>query len=201
MKTFFLLLSLLLATAVLAADDPAPPTAATDASASATNALNTLKSPIEITSRSSEVNLRSNVVVYVGNVRVTEATMSLTSEYLIAIMPQRGGRIERILAQTNVVFEMTDEQGQKVNGKGEQLLYTYRATESETNEVVELTGNPVIETPQGKWGADVITYNRTTGQVRFQNQRMQIKQEGGLTNLLSPSNLLPSGTNAPRRKP
>jgi lipopolysaccharide transport protein LptA len=195
MKTFFLLLSLLLATAVLAADDPAPP------AASATNALNTLKSPIEITSRSSEVNLRSNVVVYVGNVRVTEATMSLTSEYLIAIMPQRGGRIERILAQTNVVFEMTDEQGQKVNGKGEQLLYTYRATESETNEVVELTGNPVIETPQGKWGADVITYNRTTGQVRFQNQRMQIKQEGGLTNLLSPSNLLPSGTNAPRRKP
>ena len=197
MKTLLLWLLLLPDAAALGEEKPSPLAAATG-----TNALSALKSPIEITSRSSEVNLRSNVVVYLGNVRVTEGTnMSLTSEFLVAMMPQRGGRIERILAETNVVINMTDEQGQKVHGKGQRLLYTYRATAVETNEVVELSGDPVIETSQGSTRADVITYDRMTGQVRLQNPRMQIEAEGSLTNLLSPTGLQSGATNKPERKP
>jgi lipopolysaccharide transport protein LptA len=196
MKTIRLLLTLLLAAPVLAEDKPSP-----IAAVAGTNSLGALKSPIEITSRSSEVNLRSNVVVYVGNVRVTEANMSLTSEFLVAAMPQRGGRIERIQAETNVVINMTDEQGQKIKGGGQRLLYTYRVVDSQTNEVVELSGDPIIETPQGSTRADVITYDRLTGQVRFKNPRMHIEAEGGLTNLLSPSNLQPARTNKTERKP
>lgn len=120
MKTIRLLLTLLLAAPVLAEDKPSP-----IAAVAGTKPLGALKSPIEITSRSSEVNLRSNVVVYVGNVRVTEANMSLTSEFLVAVMPQRGGRIERVRA-TNVVINMTDEQGQKIKGGAEAALHLSR---------------------------------------------------------------------------
>ena len=198
MKTWPLFLCLLVS-AAQAAQETANPLAIASTNAAAAAAA--LKSPIVITSRTSEVNLRSNVVVYLGDVRVTEDTMSLTSDFLVASMPQKGGRIERILAETNVVLNMTDERGQKVHGRGERLLYSYRATETETNEVVELSGNPVIETDQGKTSADVITFDRMTGRVRFQNPHMQIEQEGSLTNLLSPTSLLPGRTNPPSRKP
>jgi lipopolysaccharide transport protein LptA len=191
MNLRLLLPLLLFATGLWAGEAPTP-------AVTTTNALNTLKSEIQITSRSSEVNLRSNVVVYVGNVRVTEATMSMTCEYLVAIMPQRGGRIESILAQTNVVIDMTDERGDKVHGTGEKLLYTYQVTESATNEVVQLSGNPLITTSQGSTRADVITYNRTTQNVRFENPQMVIEHDGSLTNLLpgTQSNLR---TNPPPR--
>jgi len=199
MKPFFLFLLLVLAATVRAEEKPTPAAAAvTNADAAAAKTLGELKSPIVITSRSSVVNLRSNVVVYFGNVRVTETNMSLLCEYLIAVMPQRGGRIESILAQTNVVMDMTDEKGEKVHGTGEKLLYTYRATETETNEVIELSGNPWIETARGSTKADVITYDRITGMVRFQNPQMTIQQEGNITNFLSNPLL---GTNAPKRKP
>lgn len=195
MKHCLLLLLGWLSASAFAADQPVPSAAE---SALGTNAAAVLKSPIEIKSRSSEVNLRSNVVVYIGDVRVTEDTMRLTCEYLIAIRPQRGGRIESITALTNVVMELTDEKGDKVHGTGEKLLYSYRISETETNEVIELSGSPLIETAQGKTRADIITYDRITGVVRLQNPLMTIEQEGTLTNFLSnPLNR----TNSPGRKP
>lgn len=192
MKALFLLPLLLLAASLRAEDIPPAPLGG------GTSALSTLKSELHITSRSSEVNLRSNVVVYLGNVRVKEETMNLTCEYLLAIMPQRGGRIESIVAKTNVVMDMVDDKGDKVHGTGEELLYTYEVSETATNEIVRLTGNPYIESAQGRTRADVITFNRTTGHIRFENPHMAIKHDGSLTNILP--GVGPLGrTNAPPR--
>ena len=158
-------------------------------------------SDIHIFSDQAEFDLESNVAIYRGNVRVEEARMKLTCDLLTAKLPQRGGRIESIVAEQNVKFDLTDEKGQTVHGRGDKAVYTYQVSESGTNEVMELMGNPVLETVQGDLTGDVITYDRTTGRFRATNQRTVVRaDQTGDTNalpLLKPQPAPSETTNTP----
>jgi lipopolysaccharide export system protein LptA len=93
------------------------------------------------------------------------------------------------VAQTNVIIDLTDEKGQKLHATSEQAVYSYTATPTQTNEIIELTGNPKLDNPQGTLVGDTITYDLRSGKVRATNQRMFVRQDD------------PSPTNAPPDTP
>jgi lipopolysaccharide transport protein LptA len=165
-------------------------------------ALQGLRGNLVINSRTSEFDLKSNTVVYLGSVRVEATNLQLLCEHLTSVLPTQGGRIERVVARTNVVIDLTDEKGQKLHATGEQAVYSYTVSTGQTNETIELTGNPMLDNPQGTLAGDVITYDLITGKVRATNQRMIVNQDKpGLTNAPPPiapaTNAAPVSTNLP----
>jgi hypothetical protein len=142
MKTRLILFGLLAAWTALAQEAPAP--AKTNAASAATdpaNALRALRGDLVIESRASVFDLKSNQVVYVGNVRVEATNMVLRCDYLTSAMPAGGGKLERILARTNVVIDLTGAKGEKLRATSAQALYSYTVSGGQTNELIELTGD------------------------------------------------------------
>ena len=178
---------------------PASPVAAADPTGS--EALQGLRGNLVINSRTSEFDLKSNTVIYLGSVRVEATNTILLCEYLSSALPSQGGKIERVVARTNVVIDLTDEKGQKLHATGEQAVYSYIATPTQTNEIIELTGDPKAELPQGTLAGDVITYDLNTGKVRATNPRTRINQDTpGTTNaptVAPATNGTPVSTNLP----
>jgi lipopolysaccharide transport protein LptA len=146
------------------------------------------------------VDLKTNIVVavYRGNVQVEDPKMRMTCELLTARIPNLGGRIESIVAERKVVIDMIDERGQKIHGTGDKAIYTCNATAAGTNEIVELTGNPMLETAQGTLTGDIITYDRITGRLKATNQRMVVRADlAATTNVVSPTNVPANANIAP----
>jgi lipopolysaccharide export system protein LptA len=54
----------------------------------------------------------------------------------------KAGRI--IIAEPDVVFDFTNDQGQTFHGTGNKVVYTHRTTATLTNDLVVLTGNPAV---------------------------------------------------------
>jgi len=79
-------------------------------------------------------------------VRLDHPQMQWTCERITALTPPGGGRINQIIAEQAVVFDRTDDKGQKVHGTGDQAVYTYGVTGAVTNEIMVLTGNPALLT-------------------------------------------------------
>ncbi len=206
MNLFPILLAVSLASsaapALAATNPPAATPAVVTADPSAANALQGFRGNLQINSLTSEFDLKSNTVVYLGSVRVQATNLLLLCESLTSVLPTQGGRIERVVARTNVSIDLIDEKGQKLRATGEQAVYTYTASLTQTNESIELTGNPALDNPQGTLTGDVITYDLLTGRVRATNQSMVVRQDTpGLTNAppqVSPAtNAAPAGTNPP----
>jgi len=154
------------------------------ASASATSGQTT-----EIFADQVEIDWKTNLVVYRGNVRVENPKMRMTCELLTARTPGLSGRIESIVAERNVVIDSVDERGQKIHGRSEKAIYSFKATETETNEIVELTGNPVLETSQATLTGEPIIYDRITGKIRAINQKMVVRMgTPGATNEIASTN-------------
>lgn len=144
----------------------------------------TEKSVTEIFAQRAEFDLKSNVVRYIGNVRVENPELKVRCETLAAQLPVSGGRFESIIAEGDVEFDTTDAQGRKISGAGQKAVYTYRSSENGTNETIELTGNPLVRTDQGTLAGDTIVFDRITGRITATNPRMTVGQTG------------PNGTNA-----
>ena len=142
------------------------------------------KPPTEIFSDTVDFDLKTHVAVYRGNVRVNDPEMKLWCELLTATAPVEGGRIEDIVAETNVVLIMTDEKGQTNRATGDKLVYTYKVSDGVTNELAVLTGNPMIEKPDLSIVGDTIEWDRGNNQLRVKNQKMIFRTEeaGGQTN-------------------
>ena len=80
--------------------------------------------------------------VYCGNVRVSDPDMKLACEWLVADLPQSGGHVSHIVAETNVVIDATDSKGRPVHATGEKAVWVYSVENGVTNETITLTGNP-----------------------------------------------------------
>jgi len=144
----------------------------------------------EIFSDVTELDWKARLAVFQGKVRVEKPGMRMTCELLTSNLPERGGRVTNVVAKQEVVFDARDEAGQKIRGTGERAVYTYEATATETNELVELTGNPVLETTQGTLTADVVTYDLRTGKLKATNQKMVVRMEpAGATNEVASTNV------------
>jgi lipopolysaccharide export system protein LptA len=111
----------------------------------------------------------AHTVIYHGNVRVIGPDMKLTCDLLTADLPESGGHINHIVAETNVVVDVKDSKGQTVHATSQKAVYDYSVKDGVTNETVTLTGSPQpqVEDAQGTQLADVITWDRSKNSFRF----------------------------------
>lgn len=154
----------------------------------------------DIHAESGKFNLRSNVFVYHGGVRVDDPRMKLTCDVLTAEAPRLAqGIFNRVTADKNVVIDFLDDKGQTNHAVADKAVYTYSVTNSATNAVVELTGNPVVSRPDGSTlKGDPIIWNRMDDTVYVKNEQTTIRQTGtNSPNLLEP--MTSPGAKSPRK--
>ncbi len=138
--------------------------------------------PTEIFSDRFEFDSKSGAANYHGAVRVIDPKMKLRCETLSANLPKAGGKMDRIVAEQNVVIDAAAEsaEGEPTHASGDRAVYTYQADNKMTNEVIELTGNPVVERSIGRMTADLVTLDRGSGRIRgLGNHRSLIKTQLG----------------------
>jgi lipopolysaccharide transport protein LptA len=165
-----------------------------------TGTLPTARGPTLISSASADFDLAGHEAIYHGNVRVDDPQMKLACEQLIADVPQAGGHVSHIVAETNVVIDFTDNKGQTNHATGDKAVYVYQEQGGVTNETITLTGNPQMENAQGTMAGDVIVWDRQNNHLSALNQRMIFRQNlsGGMTDTNSaPPKSAPAKTNSP----
>jgi hypothetical protein len=133
-----------------------------------TGSLPTLRGETVITSAGAFFDLSGREATYHDRVRVEGPQMKLTCEKLVADVPQTGGRIDHIVAETNVVIDFTDEKGQTNHVTCDKAVYVFSVQDGVTNEMATLTGDPQprMENVQGTQMADVIIWSRVNGNSR-----------------------------------
>ena len=107
-----------------------------------------------------DFDLTGRRVIYHDHVRVDSPEMKLSCEWLAADLPQDGGRVTNIVAETNVVMDATDDKGQKMHATGDRAVYVYAVQNGATNETVTLTGSARVENAQGWLTGDLIIWDR-----------------------------------------
>jgi lipopolysaccharide export system protein LptA len=140
---------------------------------------------MDITSGSWDFDQNLRQVIYHGHVLVTDPQLRLTCEQLTVIFPVKGSHPDCLLAETNVVIDYTDEQGEKYHVNAAKGVYVYSVENSVTNETVTFTGSPKVERADGWLTGEPIYYNRIKGQKgRFHadNPVMHYRQTSGGTN-------------------
>lgn len=100
-----------------------------------------------------------------GGVYISHPQMNWSCETLTVQLPAAGGTIERIVAQDSVSFDLADREGQRLHGKGNRAVYTYGVAGGVTNDLVELTGDPVLETTNGVFRNDPILLDRANSRL------------------------------------
>ncbi len=113
---------------------------------------------------------------YLGHVRVDDPQMKLTCERLVADLPQAGGHPSHIVAETNVVIDLTDEKGQTNHATSDKAVYDFQVKDSVTNETVTLTGNAKVEQAQGWLTGEPIIINCATRQIHADHPHMISRQ-------------------------
>ena len=113
-----------------------------------------------------DFDLTGRRVIYRDHVRVDAPEMKLRCEWLAADLPQDGGHMTNIVAETNVVMDFKDEKGQAYHATGDRAVYSYQVVAGVTNETIALTGNPAqIEDALGTQTGDEIYYDRMNNHV------------------------------------
>src|SRR5215469_7496414 len=141
--------------------------------------------PTDIQSSSGEFFMKSNVFIYHGNVRVDDPRMKLTCELLTVEAPKltNGDHFDRATALTNVVIDWVDDRGPN-HATSDKAVYTYVITNVaettagksfETNELVVLSGNPIVTNTSGTFQGDPIYLDRINQTITSPNMlRMRI---------------------------
>jgi lipopolysaccharide export system protein LptA len=109
-------------------------------------------------------------------VRVDDPQMNLVCERLVADVPQAGGHVNHIVAETNVVIDFMDDKGHTNHATSDKAVYVYSEAGGVTNETVTLTGNPQMENVQGTLTGDVIVWDRLNNHLTASNQKMVFRQ-------------------------
>jgi lipopolysaccharide export system protein LptA len=144
-----------------------------------TNVTGTLATPrgaTLISSASADFDLGGREATYHGQVRVDDPQMQLVCEKLIADVPQSGGHVNHIVAETNVVINFLDDKGRTNHATCDKAVYVYAIQGGTTNETVTLTGNPRMENDQGTLTGDVIVWDRLNNRLTATNQKMVFRQ-------------------------
>jgi lipopolysaccharide transport protein LptA len=176
------LIALFILTAVL------PSRAQTNAAVSETTTNKAPSGPTLIDSDSADFDMAAHRAIYRGHVHVNNPQMKLTCALLTADLPQNGGRVNHIVAETNVVIDFTDEKGQNSHATSERAVYDYQVQNGVTNETVTLTGNPKpkVTDAQGTQSGDVIIWDRANNGFHFTNPTMVFSNSAATDNFSAP---------------
>lgn len=154
-----------------------------------------------------ECDLNNHSITYCDHVRVSDADVKLTCEWVKAIFPQNWERPTNIIAETNVIIDYIAQNGEKTHATGEKAVDIYQEENGQTNDTMILTGNdlrkPRIEQARGYFTADKLIWDRTHGKFYTEGQfegvgnpdiaPPNLKNTGAATNSLAAK---PEGTNA-----
>ena len=158
------------------------------------NGLPAQKTIIE--SESGSFDNATRLMVYLGNVRVTSPELHLKCERLVVGIPEKGQRLSRLTAETNVVIDYTDEAQHDAKHITSNLaVYDYRVVNSVTNWTVTFTGTPnnppVVVDAMGTIASETITWNGVTRKISFDGKyRTVLPISLTDTNSASPMNFL-----------
>jgi lipopolysaccharide export system protein LptA len=137
-----------------------------------------------------DFDLTGRRMIYRDHVRVDDPDMKLRCEWLAADLPQDGGHVTNIVAETNVVIDFADEKGQPYHATGDKLVYFYQVQGGVTNETLTLTASPAqIEDALGTQTGDEIVWDRA-------RNRLSIPRNPKLVSHQNLNGALP-GTNSP----
>lgn len=127
-----------------------------------------------ISSKTVDFDLKSRQAVYRGNVIVEDPRVNLTCDTLTARLPTNGTRVDSIIAESSVVI-LIPEKGTTNRATADKAVYTYSVNAGVTNEVLELTGSPAIETPQGTMTGTKITWDRARDNISATDSHMSYR--------------------------
>jgi lipopolysaccharide transport protein LptA len=148
-----------------------------------------------INSDTVDFDLKSRQAVYRGNVRVEDPRVNLTCDVLTARVPAEGKRVDSIIAESNVVILIPDK-GITNRATAAKAIYTYQVVGTKTNETLELTGSPAVESPQGTMTGDAIIWDRGSDTIRATNQRMTYRPAPAASTNSAPTNTVDTSTPA-----
>lgn len=133
-------------------------------------------------------------MIYQGNVVITNAGSTMRCGLLTVYLPPEGGRPTNIVAQTNIVIDALDGNGQPNHITANKAVYSYQVVEAVTNETVTFTGGdptPRVENSQMIITGDPLVLNLATKQFTGSNYRTIFKEASGANGTnASPLNLL-----------
>jgi lipopolysaccharide transport protein LptA len=132
--------------------------------------------PTQIDSDSAEFDIMTRKGVYRGHVHVTDPQMKLQCALLTATLPQSGGRVDLVVAETNVLIDFSDEKGQAMHTTSDKAVYQYEIAGGRTNETVTLSGHAMVENEQGWLFGEPIIWDRASNRLTASNQRMVFRQ-------------------------
>jgi hypothetical protein len=106
-------------------------------------------SATQITAESVDFDLKSRQAVYHGDVKVVDPRINLNCEWLTATIAESGGRVDRLVAESNVVATIVTNDT-VFTVKSPRAIYTYNVLPTVTNQILELSGvpEPTITWPQ-----------------------------------------------------
>jgi lipopolysaccharide transport protein LptA len=129
----------------------------------------TANNAIVITAESFEYDAKSGVAIYSGDVHAEDPQMDIRCGVLTARFAASGSEIETITAEKSVTIV---NKGDQTRGKGDKAVYTA------ATDVLELTGNPSLETAQGELTADSVVLDRREGKLRAKGSfKMKLKPD------------------------
>lgn len=123
-------------------------------------------------------------VIYRGDVVVDDPRVHITCDVLTARLPAVAKRVDSIVAESNVVMLVPDK-GTTNRATADKAIYTFSVNAGVTNEVLELTGSPAIERPDGTLTGTKITWDRAKDTVTADNQHMTFRGTNAPAGLIS----------------
>jgi lipopolysaccharide transport protein LptA len=161
MKPLLFSLAVILAAVVsLRAADPKPAAPTPVKLATDSDGTNVL---IVVCENGQVLDMPNSFASYRGNVQVFDADMSLNCELLTIYFPTNFSKPDLIVAETNVFITQKDT-----------VAMADRVVYNATNELITLTGNVILDTPQATVAGEVVTYNLKTGQARIERKVVNI---------------------------
>jgi lipopolysaccharide transport protein LptA len=95
---------------------------------------------------SHEYSVEPKGALFQGNVRVTSPQIQWNCGQINVLASPGAARVNRVVAEKAVVFDLTDDKGEKVHGAGDKAVYTFGVSGTVTNELMELSGSPAMLT-------------------------------------------------------
>jgi lipopolysaccharide transport protein LptA len=136
----------------------------------------TNRPPTEITSDHADFDLHDRQATYRGHVYVNDPEVKLRCELLTVQFPEHGRHLTHVQAETNVVIDFIDQNGQTNHLTAGRAVYAYKVENSVTNETVTFTGNPLVETTEATIAAEPMVWDRASGHLHFTNPHMISRQ-------------------------
>jgi lipopolysaccharide export system protein LptA len=109
---------------------------------------------------SDEYVLRPQVALFEGKVRFEHPQRRLSCDHLAVHSGEGDPKNERLVAEHSVDFDLMSADGQKVHGTCQKAVYNYGVMGGMTNDTVELTGSPVLQTTNGTIQNSIIIMDR-----------------------------------------